>query len=80
MESDLGAMDARRSYAGTYSSWLTKVKGEGARARWYSSTTKRYFTIDFNTQLFFYAQNESQKTVSHPIRFKETSMCMSLTH
>ena len=27
MESDLGAMDARRSCAGTYSSWLTKVKG-----------------------------------------------------
>eukprot|EP00913_Durusdinium_trenchii_P025668 g24091.t1 len=48
---------------GAYSSWLTKVKGEGAKARWLSSTTKRYFTIDFNSQLFFYAQSESQKTL-----------------
>lgn len=49
----------------------TVAPGEGAKARWLSSTTKRFFTIDFTSQLFFYAQSESQKTVSHPIRFKE---------
>ena len=48
------------------------LPGEGAKARWLSSTTKRYFTIDFTSQLFFYAQSESQKTVSHPIRFKDS--------
>lgn len=66
-----GVLDARYNMTGTYSAWLTKVKGEGAKARWLSSTTKRYFTIDFTSQLFFYAQSESQKTVSHPIRFKD---------
>lgn len=66
-----GVVDARYNLTGTYSAWLTKVKGEGAKARWLSSTTKRYFTIDFTSQLFFYAQSESQKTVSHPIRFKD---------
>ncbi|CAE7469544.1 unnamed protein product, partial [Symbiodinium necroappetens] len=66
-----GWVDARRSFKGTYSAWLTKVKGDGAKARWFSSTTKRYFTIDFNAQLFFYAHSESDKTVSHPIRFKD---------
>jgi len=66
-----GIMDARYNCSGTYSAWLTKVKGEGAKARWLSSTTKRYFTIDFTSQLFFYAQSESHKSVSHPIRFKD---------
>ena len=51
----------------------TGMPGDGAKARWFSSTTKRYFTIDFNAQLFFYAHSESDKTVSHPIRFKDNS-------
>lgn len=63
--------DARCVHQGTYSAWLTKNKGEGAKASWFSKTTKRYFTIDFNTQIFFYAHSETQKTVSQPVRFKD---------
>ena len=37
---------------------------------------RRYFTIDFNAQLFFYAHSESDKTVSHPIRFKDALVAL----
>lgn len=58
-------------YSTSIRAWQSALPGEGAKARWLSSTTKRYFTINFTSQLFFYAQSESQKTVSHPIRFKD---------
>eukprot|EP00930_Biecheleria_cincta_P084230 TRINITY_DN73722_c0_g1_i1.p1 TRINITY_DN73722_c0_g1~~TRINITY_DN73722_c0_g1_i1.p1 ORF type:complete len:594 (+),score=120.86 TRINITY_DN73722_c0_g1_i1:90-1871(+) len=63
--------DARCTHQGAFSAWLIKNKGEGAKASWFSKTTKRYFTIDFNTQIFFYAHSETQKTVSQPVRFKD---------
>ena len=56
---------------------VASLTGEGAKARWLSSTTKRYFTIDFTSQLFFYAQSESHKSVSHPIRFKDLRKIIS---
>eukprot|EP00425_Heterocapsa_triquetra_P043129 CAMPEP_0195064898 /NCGR_PEP_ID=MMETSP0448-20130528/10731_1 /TAXON_ID=66468 /ORGANISM="Heterocapsa triquestra, Strain CCMP 448" /LENGTH=218 /DNA_ID=CAMNT_0040095943 /DNA_START=78 /DNA_END=731 /DNA_ORIENTATION=+ len=63
--------DARAKRTGTYSAWLTKTKSDSAKARWLSSTTSRFFTIDFDSQLFYYSHSEKDKKVSHPIRFKE---------
>ena len=50
-----GADDARTAYAGSYSAWLTKVKADDAKAKWFSNHTRRLFTIDFEAQLFYYS-------------------------
>lgn len=65
------ASDARSVYLGTYSAWLTKAKSDGAKAKWFSSGTKRYFTIDFVTQMFYYSHAEDKKTISQPVRFRD---------
>lgn len=64
-------MDNREHCKGSYSSWLKKVKSDGARAKWLVSTTKRYFTIDFDAKIFFYSHSEGRKKVSQPIKFKD---------
>jgi len=56
---------------GKYSAWLNKVKSEGTRSKWLCSTNKRYFTIDFEAKVVFYAHSAGQKKVSQPIKFKE---------
>lgn len=63
--------DARAQHIGCYSAWLTKVKGDGARAKWFNNNTTRYFTIDFDSQLFYYSHNEERKKISSPVRFSE---------
>jgi len=73
MAADAGRADARTLCKGSYSSWLTKVKSEGGRGKWISSTNKRYFTIDFDAKVVFYSHSASQKKVSQPIRFREIS-------
>ena len=30
-------------------------------AKWLSSSNRRYFTIDFNSQMFFYSHTEDQR-------------------
>eukprot|EP00929_Paragymnodinium_shiwhaense_P085126 TRINITY_DN4557_c0_g2_i1.p1 TRINITY_DN4557_c0_g2~~TRINITY_DN4557_c0_g2_i1.p1 ORF type:complete len:485 (+),score=102.03 TRINITY_DN4557_c0_g2_i1:112-1566(+) len=56
---------------GHYSDWLVKRKSEKAYTRWLCEGAKRYFTIDFENQLFFYAHSEDAKAVSAPICFKD---------
>jgi len=65
------AVDARSVHRGFYSSWLTKVKQDGAKAKWLSSSCRRYFTIDFNTQSFYYSHAQDQSKQCHPIPFRE---------
>lgn len=64
-------IDARSMHVGRYSAWLTKAKSDGARARWFSSSTNRYFTVDFEAQIFFYSQNEDRKNSSSFTYFKD---------
>jgi len=63
--------DARSFHKGTYSSWLTKVKQDGAKAKWLANSLKRYFTIDFNTQTFYYSHSQDLSEQCHPIAFRE---------
>lgn len=63
--------DARATRTGSYSAWLKKMKGDGARAKWLSSSTNRYFTIDFDQQIFFYRHSESSKKISQTLNFTE---------
>lgn len=64
-------LDARFTHRGTYSSWLSKAKGDGAKAKWLSGACRRYFTIDFDNQIFHYSHTESGKDASIPISFSE---------
>eukprot|EP00440_Ansanella_granifera_P032993 gb/GFBE01035794.1/.p1 GENE.gb/GFBE01035794.1/~~gb/GFBE01035794.1/.p1 ORF type:complete len:202 (+),score=36.75 gb/GFBE01035794.1/:1-606(+) len=51
--------------------WLEKRKTRsGYASRLWGETNRRYFTLDFPGQLFFYAHSEGSKQVSKPIPFK----------
>ncbi|CAE8608294.1 unnamed protein product [Polarella glacialis] len=67
----LVGFDARCAHQGVYSAWLTKTKGENAKARWFSSATKRHFTIDYSTQIFYYSHSPTDKKSVTPVRFKD---------
>jgi hypothetical protein len=56
---------------GSYSAWLWKVKSDSARSKLFASTTKRYFTIDFDREIFFYSHAADQKKISQPIHFRD---------
>jgi len=51
--------DARITRTGFYGAWLKKVKSENARFKWFSPSTTRYFAIDFDDQVFYYAHTEA---------------------
>mmetsp|Transcript_90800 Transcript_90800/g.256436 ORF Transcript_90800/g.256436 Transcript_90800/m.256436 type:complete len:609 (-) Transcript_90800:262-2088(-) len=72
------AFDARAKRVGSYSAWLTKVKGDGAKVKWFAGATKRYFTLDFETQTFYYSHSEDRKKVSQPIRFGDIASAEQL--
>merc|ERR1719482_1051060 len=63
--------DARYTHQGVYSAWLSKVKGDGAKAKWIQSSGRRYFTIDFESQIVFYSHSETDKRISLPILFRD---------
>eukprot|EP00930_Biecheleria_cincta_P030137 TRINITY_DN208_c1_g1_i1.p1 TRINITY_DN208_c1_g1~~TRINITY_DN208_c1_g1_i1.p1 ORF type:complete len:195 (+),score=47.54 TRINITY_DN208_c1_g1_i1:72-656(+) len=63
--------DARTTRKGSYSAWLKKTKSDNARFKMLQSSTTRYFTIDFDSQMFFYAHSEKQKKMSLPISFRD---------
>lgn len=61
--------DARRSVSGCHSGWLAKAKSNDARAKWFTSSTRRFFTINYDSQILFYSRSESDKKISQPIGF-----------
>merc|ERR1719387_1764117 len=63
----------------TLSAWILKRKSTGsARNRILGNVNKRYFTLDFENQILFYSQSESQKTVSLPMPFTEITAVEAL--
>eukprot|EP00929_Paragymnodinium_shiwhaense_P020247 TRINITY_DN13554_c0_g1_i1.p1 TRINITY_DN13554_c0_g1~~TRINITY_DN13554_c0_g1_i1.p1 ORF type:complete len:326 (+),score=26.37 TRINITY_DN13554_c0_g1_i1:91-978(+) len=52
----------------TVTGWLLKQKRTG---RFFRGTNKRYFTVDFEGSIFYYAHSASQKQVSRPIPFRD---------
>mmetsp|Transcript_55850 Transcript_55850/g.104776 ORF Transcript_55850/g.104776 Transcript_55850/m.104776 type:complete len:389 (+) Transcript_55850:79-1245(+) len=62
----------RCSLKGRVSAWFIKGKSDGVKAKWFQSLGRRYFTIDFDRQIFYYAYSESRKSqVSKPIHFRD---------
>lgn len=63
--------DARGACAGHYSAWLRKVKSDRAMLRWLVESGTRYFTIDFDEQVFYYAHSSATRNMSHVTSFKD---------
>jgi len=61
-----GALKVRAPLSG----WLLKRKSSKAVSRVISSTNRRYFTLDFDTQVFYYSHAENSKNVSQPVAFR----------
>mmetsp|Transcript_83438 Transcript_83438/g.210335 ORF Transcript_83438/g.210335 Transcript_83438/m.210335 type:complete len:314 (-) Transcript_83438:2825-3766(-) len=51
--------------------WVTKKKSEGSRSRILCSANRRYYTIDFDAQVVYYAHSETSKEVSVPMPFRD---------
>merc|ERR1719174_2170633 len=49
--------------------WVWKRKSEGSTSRFLNQFNKRYFTVDFNKEQFFYSNSPEQKKVSLPYSF-----------
>lgn len=62
---------ARYTHRGSFSAWLIKAKSDGAKAKWFQTMGRRYFTIDFDKQIFFYKYSESTLQASTPIHFSQ---------
>jgi len=63
--------DARSTCAGRHSAWLRKVKSDRAMLRWLVESGTRYFTIDFDEQVFYYAHSSATRNMSHLTSFKD---------
>lgn len=44
--------------------WLHKRKSESAKSRFLKSANKRFFTLDFQGQIFYYSHTEAKKNIS----------------
>jgi hypothetical protein len=60
------------------SAWLLKKKS-GPKSHFFSSTNRRFFTMDFGRQIFFYQHSESEKKISQPIPFRSIISVHPLT-
>lgn len=49
--------------------WMKKRKSEGGKGQLFKSMNRRYFTLDFDAKLFYYAHSQSSKQISLPIGF-----------
>lgn len=60
------------AFRGSHSGWLFKEKGDSAIAKWFNPVGKRYFTIDFESQVVLYAHTDSSKQQGgHTVAFRE---------
>jgi hypothetical protein len=66
-----GNADGQAVLSGRHSAWLKKMKSDNAKAKWFSNSTKRHFTIDFDMKSFYYSHSEDQKKISQPIPFRD---------
>mmetsp|Transcript_93480 Transcript_93480/g.260327 ORF Transcript_93480/g.260327 Transcript_93480/m.260327 type:complete len:386 (+) Transcript_93480:57-1214(+) len=55
---------------GKLTGWLLKRKSDGVRSRFFRSVNRRFFTLDFEGQLFYYAHTEGNKMASMPLAFR----------
>jgi hypothetical protein len=60
--------------------WILKRKTANSRTKILGDANKRFFTLDFDNQNFFYAHSESSKSVSLPISFAEIVSVEAVTN
>lgn len=51
--------------------WLTKRKGGASSGRVLGGANRRFFAIDFGSELLYYSHSEDMKRVSPPISFRD---------
>lgn len=51
--------------------WATKKKSEGARGRALCSSNRRFYSVDFEAQVVYYAHAEDSRSVSMPVPFRD---------
>jgi len=59
--------------------WLLKRKNENAKSRLLKGSNRRFFTLDFQAQIFYYSHNEGRKTISLPTHFRHIQSVESLS-
>lgn len=64
--------------SGNLSAWLLKRKS-GTKSRFLSTTNRRFFILDFGSQILFYKHSETDKKISQPISFRSIVSVQSLT-
>jgi len=65
------AEDARITHRGAYGGWLLKEAGDGSVAKFLRHPKRRLFTINFDSQSFFYSRGEGDNSTSTPILFTD---------
>mmetsp|Transcript_108806 Transcript_108806/g.132814 ORF Transcript_108806/g.132814 Transcript_108806/m.132814 type:complete len:362 (-) Transcript_108806:105-1190(-) len=62
--------DPRLTHKGRATAWLIKARSDGSNAKWFQSTGRRFFILDFDKRIFYYTYTESrQAQASTPIPF-----------
>lgn len=64
--------------SGNLSAWLLKRKS-GGNSHFFSSTNRRFFTLDFGAQILFYKRSVTDKKISLPISFRSILSVQPLT-
>eukprot|EP00746_Dinoflagellata_sp_MGD_P165660 gnl/MRDRNA2_/MRDRNA2_95071_c0_seq1.p1 gnl/MRDRNA2_/MRDRNA2_95071_c0~~gnl/MRDRNA2_/MRDRNA2_95071_c0_seq1.p1 ORF type:complete len:420 (-),score=75.60 gnl/MRDRNA2_/MRDRNA2_95071_c0_seq1:258-1517(-) len=67
-----------QSDSSVLSAWLLKRKS-GPKSRFLSSTNRRFFILDFGSQILFYKHSESDKKISQPTSFRNIISVQPLT-
>lgn len=53
------------------SGWLIKRKHDSAASRFFRQTNRRFFTLDYQSQIFYYSHSDKDKIVSLPTPFRD---------
>jgi len=51
--------------------WLIKRKSDSAASRFFRQSNRRFFTLDYHSQIFYYSHSDKDKIVSLPTPFRD---------
>mmetsp|Transcript_120698 Transcript_120698/g.341962 ORF Transcript_120698/g.341962 Transcript_120698/m.341962 type:complete len:482 (-) Transcript_120698:248-1693(-) len=61
----------RFAHSGVHSAWFWKLKQDGAKAKWFGSAVRRYFTINFDEHTFAYCHSDADVFPVATLAFSE---------
>jgi hypothetical protein len=72
--------DALGQRSGRYGEWLLKAKTGQSRFSLSADSVKRYFTLDFDMQMFYYSHTEKREKVNSLVKFTDIIFAERLPH